>query len=172
MSRDRQKRTNANVALQSPWVTLYNEITAIFRRDSELQISSLTEEEGGIYIFSISSSNSIKIDSISKILKNEFNFGNVKLVIEFLVEEGDIKQTVENAFRGNDIFRGIEVGGNPLIGDTYYGLFKKEVLQFFNDNIADYFGNKSILAEDIAKEIFTEDTLKQVKFCTDIRDFN
>ena len=46
-----------------------------------------------------------------------------------------------------------------------YVVFKKEVVQYFNDSLGDIHGVCSTLMQDIAKDIF-EDT-EGVYFCTD-----
>ena len=43
-----------------------------------------------------------------------------------------------------------------------YCIFKKEVIQFWNDNLSDYRGNYNGLASDIAKEILKANI---VQFC-------
>lgn len=172
--RNRNKRATVaktNVAIQSPWVTAYNQIKSLFERDPELLISSMVENDG-TYEFTISSSNRVKIEAIQSLLKEEYVFGNVTMKVNFSVENEDILQVVKNAFLGNDILKDTQVGGNPLTGEQNFALFKKEVIQFYNDNLLDYYGNKSTLAEDIAREVFNERVLKEVHFCTDIRDIN
>ena len=46
-----------------------------------------------------------------------------------------------------------------------YLLFKPEVIQFFDDDIYDYEGNWTGLAQDIAREVFADET-RGIHFCT------
>lgn len=50
---------------------------------------------------------------------------------------------------------------NPIT----YIVFKNKVVQFWNDDLSDIYGNRSTLYQDIAKEIFGESS--GIFFCTD-----
>lgn len=161
----------ANVGIQSPWVTTYNKIKALFERDDDLTISPLSEDEGGVYTFSISSANETKINAIEKILANNYEFGNVTLNIKFIVDdagkEGITAADLKNAFTGNNVVSKIETIPNPFGSTQTFVMFNKEVIQFYNDDISDRYGNYNGLAEDIARELFNE-TDASISYCTDI----
>lgn len=53
------------------------------------------------------------------------------------------------------------------INSFTYVVFEKEVVQYWNDNLADYNGLTSTLYQDLAKEIFEDANLDGVYFCTD-----
>ena len=147
-----------NVGLQSPWVTTYNKINALFERDSDLTISPLSGGEDGVYTFSISSPNATKLNAIEKILANNYVYGNVTLNIKFVVEdsgkEGITVADFKNAFTGNNIVSKIETVPNPVGISQTFVMFGREVIQFYNDDISDRYGNFNGLAEDIARELF------------------
>lgn len=50
----------------------------------------------------------------------------------------------------------------------YYVVFKNCVVQFFNDNLNDIYGNISTLYQDIAREIFADAEWEGVFYCTDV----
>lgn len=162
----------ANVGLQSPWVTTYGKIKALLVRDPDLNISKITESEG-VYTFNISSTNANKICALEKIIKNEFTYGNVVLKINFLVEnteeEGNTitANDLRNAFTGNGVVSKIETVTNPVGIDQTFVLFERDVIQFYNDDISDFYGNFNGLAEDIARELFN-DAGPEINYCTDI----
>ena len=52
--------------------------------------------------------------------------------------------------------------------DFTYVVFKNCVVQFFNDNLNDAFGNISTLYQEIAADVFDEQTPVGVHYCTDI----
>ena len=165
------KKVNSNiVGLQSPWVTIYNKVVALFGRDEELTIGNLEADEANSgYFFTIASANSVKLNSLERILKNEFVLGNITLRIKFIyenVQDGITANDLRNAFAGNNILKDIKTVDTPLANGISYVLFGREVLQFFNDDITDYFGNYNGLAEDIARELFNE--VPNVNYCTDI----
>jgi hypothetical protein len=51
-----------------------------------------------------------------------------------------------------------------MFGEVEYCIFKREVLQFWNDDIGDFWGYTSLLAEDIARDILHV----QIGFCTEV----
>jgi hypothetical protein len=55
--------------------------------------------------------------------------------------------------------------------DFTYVIFKNCVVQFFNDNLNDAFGNVSTLYQDIAPAVF-ENTPIGVHYCTDVERGN
>lgn len=161
----------ANVGLQSPWVTTYNKIRVLLNRDSDLTISRLSGDDNGVYTFTVSSTNAPKIIALEKIIKNEFVFGNVTLKIQFLVEnpekDGITVDDFKNAFNGNNIISKIETVKNPVGVPQTFVMFGREVIQFYNDDISDFYGNFNGLGEDIAREIFNP-VDASISYCTDI----
>ena len=160
---------NKKASLQSPWVTLYNKICAMFERDSDISIEPIFQNADGIYEIRLSSDHTVKLKAIEKILKNEFEFGNVKVVVKFIytATEDDTITThdYEVAFSGNDIFSSIQTIENPWQINASYVIFSKEVIQFYNDDLTDIYGNYNGLAEDIARDIFKDSSLP-IYFCT------
>lgn len=70
---------------------------------------------------------------------------------------------LQKALTGNDLFDKIEV---MELDDVEFDfcIFKKKVVQYFNDVLSDPHGNMSTLAQDIALEIF--DVPKAIMYCT------
>ena len=52
--------------------------------------------------------------------------------------------------------------------NTIYVVFKNRVVQFFNDNLNDIYGNISTLYQEIASDVFKE--ISGVNYCTDIEE--
>lgn len=154
--------------IQAPWVTTYKKICALFENDMDLHISDINEATPGICTIVISSQNNAKLESIKKILKNHFEFGNVTMDIEFIPENDDDKITdsdFRNAFNCNENLaevRNIELPDGSV---KTYVVFEKEVVQFYNDDLTDLYGNYNGLMEDIARELFN-DVDPSISYCT------
>ncbi len=154
--------------IQEPWVTTYNKIYALFGNDLDLTISNLNERTPGNYVIIISSQNNAKLESIKKILKNHFDFGNVTLDIEFIPENDDEKITdsdFRNAFNCNENLAEVRSIETPDGFHRTYVVFEKEVVQFYNDDLTDLYGNYNGLMEDIARELFNE-VDASISYCT------
>lgn len=164
---------NNTLGLQSPWITTYNKIFAIFGRDEDLVFSNVEKDstEEGVYSFTITSNNSVKLSAIEKIMKNEFTFGNVTLRVKFIYETENAATITasdfKNAFSGNNILSKVETIETPWKFNRTFVVFGREVIQFYNDDITDFYGNFNGLAEDIAQDIF-KPVENDISFCTDI----
>ena len=72
---------------------------------------------------------------------------------------------ISKAFEGNPAFSDIvstELFNKPIS----YVLFRKEVVQYFNDDLSDAHGICSTLYQDLAKEVFGES--EGIFFCTEV----
>lgn len=160
----------SNLKLQSPWVTFYNYITAMFEGDSEVEVGELYED-GGKYIAPVTVNNKKKFAALKEILIQTYHFGNVVFSID-LLDGTDKKGATENnyldlckaAFKGNNIVGKIIEEETPFGTPVGFVCFQPDVIQFYNDDISDYMGNFNGLAEDIARRLFNVNA--GVNFCT------
>lgn len=72
---------------------------------------------------------------------------------------------IRTAFKGNPVCSQIKSMTDFTGNEINYVAFKSEVAQFFNDDISDLNGNKSMLYKDIAEDVFKEH--EGIFFCTD-----
>lgn len=148
--------------ISSPWVTYVHKLQCLFGDDPDIRVE-YDDDACRVKLFV----NGIdKAEALTRLLKPEVEFGNVKLYIEVIPanREKTFADLVKDAFLGNPHF--VELIKIPLQSNPiYYAIFKKEVAQFFNDNLADAHGNISTLYETMAKEILGEED--GVHFCTD-----
>ena len=151
----------------SPWVTYYKEVDALFKKDKEVLVVFDEENiELKIYV-----NNQEKASAIQYLIPNEKNFGNVILKIKVIPSNGkqlrDVRTTnivdiASDVFRGNNaVFAVTDV---RAVFDLVYVIFRKEVVQYFDDNIGDINGNYSTLYEVIARDVFND---VGIKYCTD-----
>ena len=68
------------------------------------------------------------------------------------------------AFAGNPIVSEIVAVETPFQTTVDYCVFKKEVIQFYNDEMMDINGNYNGLAHDIARKLFVQDS--NTSYCT------
>lgn len=140
--------------LSAPWVTYIHELQLLFEQDTDIRMvvdSNLLEVK--LYV-----EDWRKADALSKLLPQEKVFGNVTLKIEVIPAnhgDGSAFYLIQDAFKGNPVFVGAE-SASKTIGTFNYAVFKKEVAQFFNDQLDDINGYKSMLYQDIAKDVLGE----------------
>lgn len=148
--------TQKQVGLSSPWETIHKQIIALLGPDTEVHVGSIYEGNGNTYVFDICSKNGKKIAALEKVLKSHFDLGNVTLAINFIHERDDEEVTAQDykdAFEGNSNFVDTVVTSKGLFQDLTYVIFAKEILQFFNDDLSDLYGNMSIIVADAAKQV-------------------
>lgn len=154
-----------NVKLSPPWITYVNELKALFGKDPDITIK-FDEDENHIQLLV---DNSEKADALTALLPAVKNFGNVELYISVVPENLDSSYAtlVKNAFKNNPVISDVSTVQTPF-GDITYAMFRKEVVQFYNDQMDDPNGNKSTLYQDIARDVFGGDLLN-THFCTDTK---
>lgn len=148
------EETEKMVSLSPPWITKAKELEALFGVDPDIDVKYNDEVKEVI----IESVNTFKIMALQKILVPSVTFGNVTLTIKCLVKDNagdDVTSLIKTAFAGNPHFSQVITAATPY-GDQTYALFKKEVIQFYNDDTSDYYGNWNGLAEDILREVVNE----------------
>lgn len=163
----------ARLKLSSPWVTYYHELSAFFKEDKEIHVL-YDEDENLIQLFVDSDT---KAQALAKILPTEKVFGNVTLRIDVVPPNGcrttaiaDDASVYKYAFMGNPALEDIKLVRGVFAHDIVYILFAKTVVQYWNDNLADYNGVCSTLYQDIARDIFVEN--EGVYFCTEVTEFD
>jgi len=152
-----------NVKLSPPWITYCHKIESLFKNDPEVEVMYDNEEvELKIYV-----SEPEKADALIKLLPNNKEFGNVTLKITVIPPDNKESKLdlFRKAFNKNPDVVDIYTASSPLAPAFSYIIFKKEVVQFFNDDLTDVHGNLTTLNETIATEIFGE--MSGIYFCTD-----
>lgn len=156
----------AKLGLSSPWVQYYHQVEAFFKQDKEVKV--VYDETENVLSFYVA--DPAKAAALGQILPYEKQWGNVILKIQVIPAN---KQTVLRsspisvwaaAFKNNPIVDDIQIIKNLYTNDLTYIIFRKEVVQYFTDSLADFYGQRSTLYQDIAEDIFLEHN--NVFFCT------
>ena len=151
-----------NVKLSPPWITFYKEICAMFSQDEDIRIE-YNEDKSAITLLVKKYE---KAEALKRIMPKEKAFGNV--VVKINIEYRNGIQTVEEAyklaFENNPAFKYTFVFQADTNAITYV-VFKKEVVQYWNDDMSDPHGVTSTLYENIADDIFEKEN--GVIFSTD-----
>jgi hypothetical protein len=161
-------KETGKMSMQSPWICFVNAVTQLFQPDPEVEVKWDEAKKELLLVVS----DSVKAEAISSIIPCRKDCGGVVVLVNVKVEpkHGDsfYVNAVEAAFKGNPLFEGLyqfqPEGGLTLCN---YAVFKKKVIQYFNDNIADLNGNRSTLAEDLAREVLIT---QGVFYCTSDED--
>lgn len=156
----------------SPWIDYYRKVEALFKFDQGVQVVYDDEKkELRLYV-----DLSDKAYALAETMPTHKDFGNVDLNI-CIIPANSLAKSVR--IKAEDYF-GYIFSGNPIVVDikSVYGVFsnpityvvfRKEVVQYFDDDLSDINGLRSTLWQEIAKEVFTE--AQGVYFCTDTNTY-
>ena len=156
--------------LAPPWFIFYEEILAMFKEDLEVTVTDM-EIDGDVYTFKLLVDSLDKAEALSAILPEKKVYGNITVNLIIVppnhkeLSQADI---FKKAFKNNPVVDDVIRAGIPGGDMLTYVAFKKEVVQFYADNLRDPNGLKSTLYQDIAKDVFGEKT--NVCYCTSKRD--
>lgn len=157
------------VKLSPPWIEYVDKLDVFFKKDDDIEIDYEDGDEEDEKKIKIFVDNQKKAEALEELLPREKFFGNVKVNIVIIPNNEDNKvSALKTLLEGNEAVSFIETITMPFAINSFtYVVFEKEVVQYWNDNLADYNGLTSTLYQDLAKEIFEDANLDGVYFCTD-----
>lgn len=155
--------------LSSPWIVWYHKLTAFFEKDPEIKI--LFNEETGVIKLYVE--NTDKARALQKLLPETMKFNDVTITIDVIppnIEEKNVLELFEEAFKGNPVLACTKTITNPIGDDINFVVFDRTVVQYSSDNIFDINGRTSTLYQNIADEVFEE--VDNVFYSTDSISLN
>ena len=160
-----------SIKLEAPWYSWAKKAAKLFELDPDIIVGEVYELDGedGDFGIDFEIRNHEKFVALDRVLPSVKEFGNVRLIITLFDEENSNVNPdaalYETIFKGNPILDRVEDTVDQTGTHIGYVIFKPTLTQFFDDNLADYRGNWSGLAQDIAKEVF-DNNFRGVYFCT------
>lgn len=146
-----------SLKLQAPWITFYDKVRELFKLDDEIKISFNDETN----VISMYVNNARKAEALRRILPEVKTFGNVSVCVNIVPCDTDPvnlryveKVTIEDAFEGNPLYHYCREFGDAFMSNPItYVVFAKQVIQYWNDDLGDLFGNANCLPEDLARDV-------------------
>lgn len=158
----------ARIGKQSPWITYYDKIELLFEEDPQVRVL-YDDDAKEIRLYAETAD---KASALARLIPAEQKFGNItlktKVAMPNVAETGISMPDIAKALYGNPIVEDIKIISGIFPNPIVYVLFRKEVVQYFNDDLGDANGLCSTLYQEIAKDVFTEQ--KGVFFCTSPED--
>lgn len=161
-----KKELKEELKLSAPWMTFYHQMKAFFAHDPEVKV----EFEENTDTIKVYVDNPEKAEALEALLPYSKAFGTVVIYISIIPANKLTSNAAlfRTALTGNEAFHYIDSIEGVFTNPLHYVVFKNEVVQYFNDNLADVYGNVSTLYQDIAKDIF--ENCEGIYFCTDLPD--
>lgn len=167
----------ARLNMLSPWMTYYHEMVAFFKKDDEVNV--VWDDSGDVDTIKLYVKEESKAEALMELLPTTKEFGVVTVNIE-IIPANDKKSffitrmnhtnpaLFSMALRDNNAVSFIKTVEGIFSNPITYIVFNKEVVQYFNDSLGDYFGQCSTLYQELAKDIFG--THEGVFYCTNKAD--
>lgn len=160
----------ARIGQAPPWITYVSELEQMFKYDPEVHVVYNNEEhEVRLYV-----DTDHKAAALMELLPNEKTFGNVTLQVTIVPANGipipfaDNANLFQDAFKGNGAFSFTKTVQGIFSNSLTYVVFRNRVVQYFDDNLGDIYGQKSTLYQEIARNLFGE--REGVFYCTDVEE--
>lgn len=156
----------------SPWEAFHKELREFLEGDPDYCVDPIEEAEDGL-AFTITIDDEEKYKAFDRELNQRtLTFGNINVTIN-LEAGAEIEPRHSDAFnaifRDNVHVKDVRERTDPAGTVWTYVQCYPEVLQVNTDNIGDYNGNTSYLAQDVLKKLFADRA--GVFFCTaDVRE--
>lgn len=171
------------VNLSAPWIEYYRKLESMFEGDNNVKVVYDAQNmRCDLFV-----DGEDKAKALTKLLKPSVEFGSVTMPV-IVQPANEISELYGNktysyrkpypsrplapyaddihyqAFIGNASMNFIEYAYGPGGAVFTYVIFAPKVVQYFNDDTSSYYGLKTTLYEDIAREIFIEEP--GVFYCT------
>lgn len=153
-----------NLKLSAPWDIYATKITKLFEKDDDVTVVFDDGEDKVIKVFVEKQE---KADALAKLLPPAKTFGNVVVKVTVIPANEEDEAPFElfrKAFEGNGALSYMSSTSAPF--EFNYVVFKKEVVQYYADNMSDPNGIYSTLYQDIANEVFEKHL--GIYFATDV----
>lgn len=162
-----------NAGLTPPWFTYLNKVKATVGRDSNVIVGPdlIPLGDGTLYLLPIfvlgkDDSNKEKAEALATVLRSNVSFSNVGVAVLIFFNNQvifpkvgpftalEVKTLFDKAFANNDWVLETKVKEfTPGEAEAVYPIIKATVVQFFNDDLSDFYQNFNDIATNVFKDI-------------------
>ena len=159
------KNEDANIS--APWIEYLHKVNAAFGCDPGITVDAGdADASGGFLTIELLCKSFSKCEALKKVLANPGEIGGVRIDMKVTYTGTEHDKEVElykTALQGNPLFNSIWETEDPRFHCTHsFVLFNNEIVQFFNDDISDYYGCTNMVPEDLFREVLAPTA--EVKF--------
>jgi hypothetical protein len=152
-------------SLSPPWYTFRNELAATVGQTPGVFVTPLVQIDDSHYIVAVATPNAERGVSLATVLAGDHNFGGVDVQVIATNYAGvrynslPVTSTIQLA-----ALERLALGGNPLLSYVVtppaqpfvvFPVFTRSVVQFYDDNLADAYGNFNGVAADVFADVLS-----------------
>lgn len=162
----------ASFRKSAPWNIFHREVSELFRYDEEVHVVYDEAE----YHIKLYVDNGRKAAALAALIPAKKIFGNITVLLSVFPTKDHCPMELSppdadvftEAFYRNGAFSFAKTVSGIFSNNLTYVVFRKCVVQYFNDDLGDVYGQCTTLYQEIAKHVFGE--TEGVFFCTDCED--
>ncbi|WP_322907861.1 hypothetical protein [Paenibacillus campi] len=163
------------VHVSPPWYTVWNQIYNTIGQDAAVKVEPLDTSHNP-YVVEIAVEDASKGGALATIVVPSYSFGGVSVEVRVVDANGKqyapavgenvqgVAKLFQAALKDNPLFTGVEV--RPYLpiqsSQVVFPIFEASVIQFYNDNLVDFYGNYN----DTAAAVFHQILLNAVNGIT------
>lgn len=158
------------ISLSPPPYTLYSKIQKVLGADPHVHVLPM-QSEGSTYEVRLVVADEAKAIALAKSLQPEHEMGTETVRVTVIDINGlaynndpdddpsDIVETVDDALRSNMMFHSAVVSDRvPPVGvGQVVAIFQPMIVQFFNDDLTDYFYNANLVAASVFGDLLRKE---------------
>lgn len=158
---------SAKPKLIAPWYLLQAQMRAALGADPCVEVEQLTGDGLNMEI-KVTVCNDSKAEALAAFIAKRYEFGEQLAVMvnvyapELVLKETSLPDSMEEiakllraALTGNNYFIKVGIGGrNPMNQPAVYAAFKPMVIQYFSDDISDWYQNTNEVASKLFSDLF------------------
>lgn len=160
---------DTNPKISAPWITYAHKVNAVLSADPDITVDiGDADVSGGFLTIEIISTDYIKYLALQEILNQPEPISGVRIDLRFTYTGTDRDRRIsmlKAALSGNRYFNSVLQTSDPRDETVKYtfALFNNEIVQYFNDDISDYYGCDNMVPEDLFREILKDDP--EIRLC-------
>ena len=151
--------------LSPPWYTLWNKFVNTFGCDPAVTVGDLDTSQPTLYVIPIVVDDEKKGTALATVIRSKFPMGNITVVTAVKNSKGQVwapiiihdeDETVavfKAALTGNPLFVDAIKRVTPIVGSDVFIITTKSIVQFFNDDLSDYYGNFNGVTAQVLSEL-------------------
>ncbi len=163
------------VAMSPPQYILQSQLEHSIGASPCVTVKEVREEDS-LSIIDVVGCDEAVCAGLAYVLKREYNFGGIKVQVRVLDKNGNLveaqetlgddpmsemKKLFQDALKDNPYFSKVIDSEQDFFMPAMWLEFKAEIIQFFTDNIGDFYGNGNFVATDVFREVMINDFVHQ-----------
>lgn len=154
-----------NIILSPPWYTFMNEVKHTIGADNTVDVCDLITTTSPFQLPIIVHENAEKAQALANILKSGITIGNVAIVVlvyaDGVLVQPKAPESAEDLFgitkvalADNPLCTAVEAAPMfPFGPEIVWPIFSKSIIQFFNDDLSDYYNDYNEVTAKVFEKI-------------------